>query len=266
MSSPTLPFTAAAVLDAARSVLGSGWMTFPAHNGRIEGSVRSHRGHSVELCGAQHGFLYTRASLPDGTLNDRATAPLAQTAAAYGTALANVITEDHAPAHDARSASHMHVAKLRAALEHELTTHWESGAATTTWALPGGGRGRHHTRRRAWDDGDVSSTRGVESWLRLNALSADEAVTVLRAINTDTRDERRRAPVHGELAQQIKAAAPGLRPIDTHNWPLRGGKCTTSLGIDSVVRVELHYGGRPGPVNIVVTGSVDNQLRAARAV
>ncbi|MFB6505574.1 hypothetical protein ACFC07_22215 [Streptomyces sp. NPDC056099] len=268
MSSPTttLPFTAAAVMDAARTVLGSGWMTFPAHNGRIEGTVRSHLGHDVAVRGAEHGFLFTVGLLPDGTRHERATAPQAQTAAAYGSALADLITRDHVPAHNARSASRLHVAKLHGALPHEAATHWEFGAATTTWKVPGGGNGRHHTRPLPRGAGDPPGDTGAESWLRLNGLTADQAVTVLRAIQTDNRDKRRRQPVYGGLAQQMKAAAPGLRPIDTYNWPRLGGKCTTSLCVDDVVKVELHYGGRSGAVNVIVTGSVDNQLRAARAL
>ncbi|WP_433860247.1 hypothetical protein [Streptomyces kronopolitis] len=267
MSSPTtMPFTAAAVMDAARTVLGTGWMTFPAHNGRIEGTVRSHHGHDVSVLGAERGFLFTVGLLPDGTRYERATAPGAQTAAAYGSALANLITRDHIPAHNARSASRLHVGKLRAALVHESATHWEFGAATTTWKVPGGGRGRHHTRPHPRGAGDPPGGPAAESWLRLNGLSADQAVTVLRAIQTGNRDKRQRQPVYGGLAQRMKAAAPGLRPIDTYNWPSLGGKCTTSLCVDDVVKVELHYGGRPDAVNVIVTGSVDNQLRAARAL
>ncbi|MFD9248338.1 hypothetical protein [Streptomyces bottropensis] len=260
------PLTAAAVLEAARSVLGSGWMTFPAHNGQIEGTVRSHQGHRIVLRGVVSGNIFAVGLLPNGTRHESAARPLAYTAAGYGSALGTLITSELAPAHNAVSPTMRAFRVVTKALPHESRTHWEHGQATTTWALPGGGRGKHVSAPLADFAEGTPGGPGAESYVRLTGLTVKQATTVLRALNTDSTDRRRRSPAHGWLARQMKAAAPGLRPIDTYRWPRFGGLCTTSLCVDDVVKVELHYGDRPNVANLTVTGSLDNQVRAVTAL
>ncbi|MGW0757083.1 hypothetical protein ACWD1Y_11445 [Streptomyces sp. NPDC002814] len=260
------PLTAAAVLEATRSVLGSGWMTFPAHNGRIEGTVRSHQGHKVVLRGVTSGNIFASALLPNGTRREAAVRPQAYTAAGYGSALGVLITSELAPAHNAVSPTMRAVRLITGALPHESRSHWAYGRATTVWSLPDGGRGRHSAAPLADFAEGTPGGPGAESWVRLTGLTVKQATKALRALNTDSTDPRRRQTAHGWLARKMKAAAPGLRPIDTYNWPRFGGLCTTSLCIDDVVRVSLHYGQRPNVVDLVVTGSMDNQVRAVTAL
>ncbi|MET9528161.1 hypothetical protein [Streptomyces coeruleorubidus] len=260
------PLTAAAVLEATRSVLGSGWMTFPAHNGQIEGTVRSHQGHKVVLRGVTSGNIFAAALLPNGTRQEAAARPQAFTAAGYGSALGALIADELAPAHNAVSPTLRAFRLITGALPHEARSSWEYGAATTVWKLPGGGRGRHYAAPLADFAEGTPGGPGAKSLVRLTGLTEEQAVKVLRALNTDSTDPRRRATAHGWRARKMKAAAPGLRPIDTYNWPRFGGLCTTSLCVDDVVKVSLHYGQRPNVVDLFVTGSMDNQVRAVTAL
>ncbi|MGW7089998.1 hypothetical protein ACWGH2_41815 [Streptomyces sp. NPDC054871] len=265
MSSPTttLPFTAPAVMDAARTTLGTGWMTFPSRNGRIEGSIRSHQGHNVAVLGLMSGNIFAAGILPDNTRMKVSARPVAHTAAGYGSVLADLVKTTLAPAHDAVSPALRAYRAIAAVLPHQSRTHWEHGRITTEWSLPGGGRGVHSAALRADFGEGTPGGPGSDSSVRLTGLTVEQATTVLRALHTGDRDPR---PVHGDLAQQMKSAAPGLRPIDTHNWPRLGGLCTTSLCVDDRVKVELHYGSRPNVANIVVTGRMANQLNAVTAL
>lgn len=260
------PLTAAAVLEAARTVLGAGWMTFPAHNGRIEGSIRSHQGHNVVLRGLISGNIVAMGLLPNGVRTTSSASPQAHTAAGYGSALGDIIRNTLAPSHDAVSPTlHAHLA-VTGALPHPSRTSWEYGTVTTTWSLSGGGRGIHVAEPRT-DFAETPARPHTKSYVRLTGLTTEQATTVLRTLHTQNSDPRQHEPVHGGLAQEMKDAAPGLRPIDTHNWPRLGGRCTTSLCVDDRVRVELHYGSRPNVANIVVTGPMlANQLNAVSAL
>ncbi|MFI5859277.1 hypothetical protein [Streptomyces parvulus] len=261
------PLTAAAVLEAARSVLGAGWMTFPAHNGHIEGSIRSHQGHKVMLRGLTSGNVFAVGLLPNGVRRESSTRPQAHTAAGYGSALGDLIKTTLVPAHDAVSPTLRAHRAVTGVLPHPARTHWEHGTVTTTWALPGGGRGTHCAEPRADFAEGTPGGPGTDSFVRLTGLTAEQATTVLRALHTHNRDPRQHDVVHGGLARQMKAAAPGLRPIDTYNWPRLGGRCTTSLCVDNRVKVELHYGARPNVANIVVSGPMlANQLNAVTAL
>jgi hypothetical protein len=124
----------------------------------------------------------------------------------------------------------------------------------------------HHAKPRADYAEGTPGGPGAESWVRLTGLTTEQATTVLRALHTSNDDPRQDDAVYGALAQQMKAAAPGLRPVDTYNWPRLGGRCTTSLCVDERVKVELHYGTRPNVANIVVTGPIANQLNAVTAL
>ncbi|AWI32653.1 hypothetical protein [Streptomyces tirandamycinicus] len=263
---PTLTstdFTASAVLEATRTVLGTGWQTFPAHNGQIQGTVRSDHGHRIELLGANCGFVYAAAMLPDGTRFEANAAPTAPTAAAYGVALAQLIARTLAPAHNALSETRANVGKIRAAIGRDVTTHWSFGRATTSWALRDGGRALHHTEPRPAHLGDPPQGPGAESWVRFTDLNPDQVETVLRAIDTTSDDVRQHAPVHGLFAQRMKAAAPGLRPLDTVRFA-QWGRQTIALGIDGLVKVE--FVAACHSTNVTVTGSIDSQVRAAAAL
>ncbi len=259
VSTPTTaPFTAAALLEATRTVLGRDWMTFPAYHD-LSGTIRSHRGHNIALLGAENGRIFAAGILPDGTRREVSTAPAALTPAAYGTALATLITHDLAPAHAVRSGAWRNYRKVRAVAPADAVTTWRHGEAVTRWDLPGHGYVRHTTKMTPpHSDGTPPTSASHVTFLD---LTVDRATTLLRAINTDNRDARRHLPVHGALAQHIRAAAPGLRPGDTHNWPRLGGRCTVGLFVDGLVTVELFYCDSY-PVNITVHGSMDNQLRA----
>ncbi|MGA5411520.1 hypothetical protein ACPCSC_30235 [Streptomyces lavendulocolor] len=256
------PLTATTVLEATRSVLGPGWMTFPIHTTRIEGTVRSHQGHKIVLRGVMSGNVFAVGLLPNNTRYEVSASPQAHTAAGYGSALAELIRDTLVPAHDGVSPTLRAINAVTTVLPHESHTHWEHGRVTTAWALPGGGRGVHCAAPRA----DYAEGPGAESWVRLTGLTAEQATTVLRALHTRNDDPRQHDAVYGGLAQQMKVAAPGLRPIDTYNWPRFGGRCTTSLCVDERVKVELHYGSRPNVANIVVSGPIANQLNAVTAL
>ncbi|MER6230911.1 hypothetical protein ABT169_17430 [Streptomyces sp. NPDC001616] len=261
------PLTAAAVLEATRTRLGAGWMTFPAHNGHIEGSIRSHQGHRIMLRGLISGNVFAVGLLPNGVRNENTTRPEAQTATGYGSALGDLIKNTLAPAHDAVSPTLRAHRAVTEVLPHPARTHWTHGTVTTTWAIPGGGRGVHCAEPRADFPKSTPNGPGTDSWVRLTGLTAEQATTVLRALHTRNADPRQHEPVHGGLAQQMKEAAPGLRPVNTHNWPRLGGSCTTTLSVDERVKVELHYGARPNVANIVVTGPLlANQLNAVTAL
>ncbi|RSS95081.1 hypothetical protein EF903_05425 [Streptomyces sp. WAC05292] len=263
----SIDFTASAVLNAARTRLGAGWKTYHPHNGKIGGSLRSNRGHRVEVLGAQNGFLFTVGLLPDGTRLEVAAVPAEPTADAFGAALAHVIASKIVPAHDARCIARTHLRKVHAVLRHtphEPLTIWDFGRASTSWRLPDGARAEHRTQPRpACSSDPTPGGPGAESVVRFTNLTVEQARTVLRAINTDNRDPRRRLPVEGSFANLMKDAAPGLRPIDTATYG-QWGRQTVSLCVEDVVTVQ--FVSRFRAVNVTVFGSLDNQLRAIAAL
>jgi hypothetical protein len=230
----------------------------------MSGTLHSHYGHHVVFRGVQNGFLYALGILPDGTRREVSTAPAEPTAEAYGAALADLITRNLIPAHDACSKTRVTAWKVSAVAPDSAVTNWYYGEATTTWDLPGGGRAQHTTKVTS-DDYLDDTPSYTASHVTFTDLTAEQAVTILRAINTDSRDRRRHAPVHGALARQMREAAPGLRPGDTYHWPSHGGLCTVTLLLDDRLRVDLRYGDNDRPVTLTVYGSMDNQLRAIAA-
>ncbi|MEU6632921.1 hypothetical protein ABZ905_32245 [Streptomyces parvus] len=263
MSSPTLPFTAAAVLDAARKILGRDWMTFPAYYG-MSGTLRSHRGHNIHFAGVHDGEVRA-VGLLDGNARRAATAmTTAPTAEATGRTLAELITGELEGAHAKVSRTRLMAAKVACVAPARARTLWYHGEALTTWEIPGSHAEVEHSTKIARPDYLDDVPEYAESHVTFRSLTVEQAATVLRAIRTDNRDKRRRQPVHGPLAEQMRAAAPGLRPGDTyhrHGY----GLTTVSLFVDGVVDVHLNL-LREAPVNITVWGSMDNQLRAAAAL
>lgn len=255
--SPDLPFTASALLDAARTELGHDWMVSPGTSG-MTGGLRSHRGHNIALRGARNGFVYAIGVLPDGSRRQVSAVPAARTAAAYGAALARIVTHELVPAHDACCPARISAKKASAVVPYTAYTSWAYGEAATTWDLPGGGWALHITKVIRDDPAYVASS------VTFNSLTVEQGVTVLRAINTDSRDRRRHLPVYGPLAEQLRTAAPGLRPGDTYDRHGHG-LTTVSLFVDGVVDVKLHL-VRSSPVELTVIGSMDNQLRAIDAL
>ncbi|MGW0562848.1 hypothetical protein ACWDZ4_20070 [Streptomyces sp. NPDC003016] len=264
----SLTFTASAVMGAARQTLGPGWMTFPANNGSMEGSIRSHKGHRIELLGAQNGLLFTAALLSDGTRQEAHIAPDALTATAYGSALARMITDTIVPAHDARCQVLRAVSRIGDALAGcEHTTAWDFGAAHTVWELTGGGRA-HSAVKHALDRSphDVyEGGTGLDASVTFADLNITQAVVLLRSLDLTNDDVRQHDRVYGTAARMLKTAAPGLRVGDMYNWPTLGGRCTVTMGVDDMVRVEIHHSDDPR-MRITVTGSLDNQLAAIRAL
>ncbi|MER5482604.1 hypothetical protein ABT024_05220 [Streptomyces sp. NPDC002812] len=255
-----LGLNAVAVLDATRTILGPDWATFPAHSGAFSGSIRSQQGHTVELDGAAHGLIFASALLPGGKRLTLSTTAKAMTPAAYGTALARLITGTLVPAHDARSRLAKTVGLVRDALDgRSSTTRWVHGTAHTRWDLPGGGRVLSEIRQ----DGASAGTERLDSTLRFAGPSIDQAAAVLRAISATTLYRPNSEPAYGPLAQQMKAAGPWLRPGTPFYWPNHGGLTTTLLTADNVARIEMQA---REVVLITVTGPVENQLAAIRAV
>ncbi|MEU1221289.1 hypothetical protein [Streptomyces microflavus] len=259
----TLPFTSSTVLGAARSILSRDWMVSSAYYG-MSGTLRSHRGHDIYFAGIRDRWVYAVAILDDGTRREVSAQADTVSADAIGRTLAALITNDLEGAHAAVSRTRLMAAKVACVAPAHARTRWYHGEALTTWEIPGSHAEVEHSTKIARDDYLDDTPDYAESHVTFRSLTVEQAATVLRAIRTDNRDKRRKHPVHGPLAEQMRAAAPGLRPGDTyhrHGY----GLTTVSLFVDGVVDVHLNL-LRETPVNITVWGSMDNQLRAAAAL
>ncbi|MEU0857458.1 hypothetical protein ABZ352_18745 [Streptomyces griseofuscus] len=258
-----LPFTASSVLGAARSTLGHDWMIHTAYYG-MSGSLRSHRGHNIHFLGIRGREVYAVAILDDGTRREVSATADTVTADAIGRTLAALITGDLEGAHAKVSGTRMIAAKVACVAPDYALTRWYHGEALTTWEIPGSFAEVEHRTKVTRDSYLDDAPEYAASHVTFRHLTVEQARTVLRAIRTDNRDPRRKHPVYGTLAEQMRAAAPGLRPGDTYDRHGHG-PTTASLFVDNVVDVHLHLLYREAPVNLTVWGSMDNQLRAMAA-
>ncbi|WP_030372389.1 hypothetical protein [Streptomyces rimosus] len=259
-----LPFTASTVLGAARSILGRDWMIHAAYYG-MSGSLRSHRGHNIHFAGIRGHEVYAVALLDDGTRRKVSATADTLTADAIGRTLAELVTGDLEEAHAKVSRTRLIAAKFACVAPDHARTRWYHGEALTTWEVPGSYAEVEHSTKITRGDYLDDTPEYAASHIVFRRLTVEQARTVLRAIRTDNRDPRRKHPVYGPLAKQMRAAAPGLRPGDTydrHGY----GLTTVSLFVDNVVDVDLHLLYTEAPVNLTVWGSMDNQLRAAAAL
>lgn len=270
-ASPTSDTTtaAAAVFDVTRRALGPDWLVRPGFLRPLHAEIRSRRGHQIELHGVADGLIFATAILPNGERSTFSRRPAADTAEAYGLALAKLVTGSLAPSHDAVCPVLRFQGFLNAALdERERTTYWEFGNVHTAWHLLGGGRARADARRAV--PRSPQDTRqggdGVDATVTFADLTPEQATAVLGAIDLTNRDPRQHAPVYGEAAQQIKAAAPALRPIDTYNWPRLGGKFTVSLTVDNRAKVEIISPAQGPTFTVTVYGNTANQIASVRAL
>jgi hypothetical protein len=259
----TLPgarMSAAAVLLTARPFLGNGWQAYPAPDGQFRGSLRSHRGHVVTFDGAAGRMVFATALLPDGTRVPYAGQAAAETVTAYAEALADIIRTTLAPLHASHCRVHQVLPELSAALgRRPHRTVWDHGAAYTSWTLPGGGRARaqfHNPARLARHAGASASVSFADP-------TAEEAASVVRAIDTTNADPRQYDTVHGRLAHLLKVAGPGLRPLDGPDG------LTAALTVDGLLTVEFAYAAGFSEAwvsRVTVHGSLRNVLAAARAI
>ncbi|MFJ5142957.1 hypothetical protein [Streptomyces sp. NPDC088707] len=252
------PFTTLAVLEAARGILRRDWMASAA------GVLRSHRGHRI-LVGIRGVEVHARALLDDGTHREASTRAATETPAALGKALADIVTGELEGAFAAVSRTRQTAAKVACVAPSRARTTWYHGEARTHWTIPGTRAQVTHSTKVTRDSYHDETPDFTASRVEFHHLTVDQTTTVLRSINTHNRDPRLSNPVYGPLAEQIRAAAPGLRAGDTHN--VHGvGPTTTSLFVDGAVEVQLHLLREDGPATLTVWGSMDNQLRAIAAL
>ncbi|MEU7228980.1 hypothetical protein [Streptomyces chrestomyceticus] len=270
MSAPThlslvteRPSPVSSVLNAAYGLLRRDWMIHSA-TFDMRGSLRSHRGHNIRVLAAGNK-VHAVAFLDDGTTRAASATAADATPAALGKALADIITEELEGAHAAVSRTRLIAAKVACVAPDHARTQWFHGTAVTSWEVPGSYAEVEH-RTRVTRDGYLNGTPDyTASHVNFRGLTVEQASTVLRAIRTDNRDPLCSQPVYGTLAEQMRAAAPGLYPIYTYNRHGHG-LTTVSLAVDGVVDVDLHLLRGDSPVNLTVWGSMDNQLRAIAAL
>jgi hypothetical protein len=252
--------SAAAVLCAARQLLGTGWMAHPARDGSLRGTLQSHGGHIVTLDGVAGRSVFATALLPDGSRVSYAGTAAGETARAYSAALSDMVSGTLAPLHDAQCGVRRTVSALNDVLRHrERQTAWHHGAAHTNWLLRSGGRARASIRKPV----TRAQHADVAAVVTFVDPSIEEAEAVLRAIDTANTNLRQYARVHGDLARRLKAAAPGLRPVTDEQS--EGALFTTTLTVDDLVTVELTPGPGAWVASVTVQGSVRSVLAAVHA-
>ncbi|MFJ4342652.1 hypothetical protein [Streptomyces sp. NPDC088915] len=269
-ASPASATADTALFDATRRTLGPGWTLRPSFHPPMSATIRSRYGHHVELNGIYDGLIYATAHLPNRERSTFSARPDANTAEAYGIALAKLITGNFVPAHNAVCpVRHFHAAVNTALGGRERTTFWEFGTLHTAWALPDGGRARVKARRAPLDNSPEDteeSGEGIEATTTFNDLTFEQAARVLAVLDLANDDERRHVPVCGYPARRLKAAAPALRGIDTYHWPNLGGHFTVSLTVDDRVKVEIAAPATAPLFNVTVYGDTGNQIAAIRAL
>ncbi|MEV0778891.1 hypothetical protein [Streptomyces sp. NPDC050428] len=253
------------MLKAARDALGRDWIASPSPYHGMLGTLRSHRGHHIRFTDIRENRVYAVAFLDDGTSLDAVAEATAATAAAFGKALAGLVTGGLEDAHTAVSRTRLVAAKVACVAPDHARTRWYHGEALTTWDIRGSVAEVEHSTKITRDSYLVDAPDYTVSHVTFRSLTADQATTVLRAIRTDNTDPRRKALVHGTLAERMRAAAPGLRPGDTYHRHGHG-LTTVSLFVDEVVDVHFRLLHENAPVNLAVYGSMDNQLRAIAAL
>lgn len=254
------------VLTATRALLGPNWLQFVSGDGKA-GSLRTHFGHVIALDGFTGRTVLATALLPNGRRAPYATQAKAATTEAYAQAFADMIRTFFLPLHDSLCPARRTVNELHRILRGRCSgSYWLHGTARSSWTLPGGGRATAVTRL----SGSTARHAGPAVTVTFVDPSDEEAAAVLRAIDTSNGDSRQYDTVHGDLAQLLAAAGPGLRPVATYDRPSLGGRLTSILTVDGVVTVELAYrnaGAAPAAwvTSVTVTG-LANVLAAIRAV
>ncbi|MBG7704879.1 hypothetical protein HCJ76_44160 [Streptomyces sp. MC1] len=254
------------VLTATRPLLGRGWTVFPAGTGRT-GSLRTPLGHIVTLDGIHGRSVYATALLPNGGRAPYAGMAKAATVEACAAELAEMIRGTLAPLHNGLCPTQRATAAVTTALGQRVRgTAWHQGVAHAHWMLPSGGRARAEIRPPAYAARHARASVEVT----LTDPSTEEAAAVLRAIDTDNADIRQTDAVHGDVAQLLKAAAPGLRPVTYYDRSTPTDRLTTTLTVDDVVTVELAYRNaglsEAWVARMAVHGAMTNVLAAIRAV
>lgn len=255
------------VLTTARVLLGPAWMQFISGDGTT-GSLRTHHGHIITLDGFAGRTVYATALLPNGRRTPYAGQAKGTTTEAYAAELADMIRTTLAPLHDSVCPTKRTVNELHRILEDRCPrSYWQHGTARSNWTLPSGGRASAVTRL----SGSTARHAGPALTVTFADPSTEEAAAVLRAIDTSNADPRQYDDVHGELAELLAAAGPGLRPVATYDRPTLGGRLTSILTVDDVVTVELAYRNAGAAssawvARVTVTGSPANVLAAIRAV
>jgi hypothetical protein len=254
------------VLTTARALLGPAWMQFISGDGKA-GSLRTHRGHIITLDGFAGRSVYATALLPNGRRVPYAGQAEAATTEAYAATLVDMIRTTLVPLHDSVCPTKRTVNEVHRILKGRCPgSYWQHGTARANWALSSGGRASAVIRPSS----STARHTGLGTVTFADPSTA-EAAAVLRAIDTSNADPRQYDPVHGDLAQLLAAAGPGLRPVATYDRPTLGGRLTSILTVDGVVTVELAYrnaGVAPSAwvARVAVSGSLSNVLAAIRAV
>jgi len=220
------------VADSACEQLGPGWTAHPQPFTHRSGTLRSARGHYVQVHGGsgEEGFTVT-GHMPYGPDTRLELQPHDTSVTGHGRALADVIANRVVPEYDAKDPALRAIhSVVRARLGRSATIRWENGTGIVTWQLDAGG---HAEARCATAPNGYDSSTAVT----FMNLTPDQAATVLVA--TDTGSPGSDIPVHGPLAQRAKTAGPGLLPVTSFTYDARGEHTTVLATPEFGIKVRI---------------------------